>query len=78
MCVCACDNWYVSDLSVRKLITGTRANEKIWNDVDTYCCVGFHVELDTVSSNFQCFSSEFKSNPVVVLDTTVLWLNAIW
>ena len=78
MCVCACDNWCVSDLPVRKLITGTTGNEEIWDGVEKYCCAGFHVKLGTVSSNFQCFSSEFKSNPVVVLDTTVLWLNAIW
>ena len=60
MCVCACGNWYVSDLAVRKLITGTTANEEIWDDVEKYCSVGFHVQLDTVSSNLQCFSSEFK------------------
>ena len=29
-CVCACDNWYVSDLSVRELITGTTGKEEIW------------------------------------------------
>ena len=100
---------YVSDLSVRKLITGTTANGEIWGDVDKYCCVGFRVKLDTVCSNVQWFSSEFnpfrtadpfwgqtsqissslspkrdcgskgvKSNQVVVFDTTVLWMNAIW
>ena len=53
MCVCASDSWYVSDLSVRKLITGTTGNEEIWDDVEKYCCVGFRGKLDTVSSNFQ-------------------------
>ena len=78
MCVCACGNWCVSDLSLRKLVTGTTANEEIWDDVDKYCCVGFHVKLDTVCSIFQCFSSELISNQVAVLDSTVLWMNATW
>ena len=59
-------NWYVSDLSAKKMITGATANEEIWDDVDKYCCVGFHVKLDTVCSNLQCLSSEFESNQVVV------------
>ena len=67
MCVCACDKCCVSDLSVRKLVTGTTGNEEIWDDVEKYCCISFHVKLDPVSLSFQCFSSEFKSNPVVVL-----------
>ena len=29
MCVCVCGNWCVSDLSLRKLITDTTANEEI-------------------------------------------------
>ena len=29
MCVYACDNWYVSDRSVRKIIPGTTVNEEI-------------------------------------------------
>ena len=78
MCVCACDNWYVCDLSGRKIVTGTTANEEVWDYVDKYCGVGSHVKLDTVSSNLRCFSSEFKSNPVVVLGTTVLWMNGMW
>ena len=73
MCVYACDNWNVSDRSVRKLIPGTTVNEKkILHDVDKYCCVGFHVKLATFRSNLECFSLEFESNQVVVLGTTVL------
>ena len=59
MCVCACGSWYVSDLS-QKNITGSTANEEIWDDIDIYCCVGFHVKLDTVCLSLQCFLSELN------------------
>ena len=36
------------------------------------------MNLDTDCSNLQCFSSEFKSNQVNVLGSTVLWMNATW
>ena len=36
------------------------------------------MKLDTVCSNLQCFSCEFKSNQVAALDSTVLWMNATW
>ena len=45
MCVYACDNWYISYRSVRKITPGATVNEEIWDDVDKYCCVDFHMKF---------------------------------